>query len=109
MKINTTWKDERCNYSSSRILLWLWTALVFFLLLRHPDILTNAILAFLSTVYMALVCWAAGPRISQYIGPQLGQAANAIGQAKSVEMSTDIAEIRARLEAASSPTNPTTP
>jgi electron transfer flavoprotein alpha/beta subunit len=30
---------------------------------------------------VALIAWAAGPRIAQYLGPQVGAAAAAVGQA----------------------------
>lgn len=42
-------------------------------------------------------------RISQYLGPQIAGAANAVGQAKNVDISTDVQEIRARLTNTTNP------
>lgn len=76
-------RDEKNKLSAARVFLAVWLANgIGYLWLGHPD---NASLAFLSGVALPLICWAAGPRIAQYIAPQIGNVVGAIGQAKILE------------------------
>lgn len=74
-------QDETGGWSSARCLLWLWSLVSLVLIVVDRD-LSNAILTYLSSVELALIGWAAGPRIAEYLLPQLGRTADAIGQAK---------------------------
>ena len=49
--------------------------------LHWPQV-PNTVLIFLSGIELALIAWAGGPRIAQYIGPQIGKLGNAIAAAK---------------------------
>lgn len=80
-------KDEKGALSSARCGMWLTMLLAIIaggvdihLVLQGSTVsVPNAIYATLSTMFMAFASWAAGPRIAQYIGPQLGQIAQGIG------------------------------
>jgi hypothetical protein len=91
-------RDEKGGYSMARTLLLTWTVFAMSVIVWKIDHLSQPLLTFLSSVYLFLASWAAGPRMAQYIAPQIAAAANAIGQSKSVELSTDIAEIKAKLQ-----------
>jgi len=41
----------------------------------------NAAYALLGTIFTGLLAWTAGPRIAQYLGPQIGAVAKGIGDA----------------------------
>jgi hypothetical protein len=75
--------DEQQNTSRARVLLWMWSLMCMYLVLWHHQTLDNGVLAFMSGVEMALIGWAAGPRIMQYLAPQIGNAARGIAQATS--------------------------
>jgi hypothetical protein len=75
--------DEQQNMSSARVLLWLWSGMCMYMVVGHFKEVDNGVLAFMSGIEMALVGWAAGPRVMQYLGPQIGRAAAAVGQATS--------------------------
>jgi hypothetical protein len=79
MKLLEVVRDEKGSYSSARVLLWLWSAFSLVLVARHWDTVPNAVLAFLSSVEMALIAWAGGARIAQYLGPQIGAVAAGVG------------------------------
>ena len=81
--------DESSHLSSARIGLWV-TVLLFALVAavdvgltiqRTPMRIPNAVYATLGTMFTVFASWAAGPRIAQYIGPQIGQIAQGIGGA----------------------------
>lgn len=86
-------QDEQDGFSMSRTLVCVWTVVIIYHLLFRFDHLTQPILTFLSSVYLFLCTWAAGPRMVQYLAPIVGRVASAVGQAKSVETSTDIQEL----------------
>ena len=79
--------DERGHISSARCGLWitvLATLVAFgidaWLTLHGVAFrLPNTIYAIFGTMFTVFASWAAGPRIAQYIGPQLGQIAAGIG------------------------------
>lgn len=86
-------KDETGNYSTARVLLWVWTVVIVIMLFSDYTHLTQAVLTFLSSVYLFLASWAAGPRIAAYLAPQISKTVSAIGQAKTVTQSSDIKEL----------------
>lgn len=78
-------QDESGSFSSARCLLWLWSAVtlwaVAFDALHSGDPVSNAAWATLSGVEVALIAWAGGPRIAQYLGPTVGQVAAGVAAA----------------------------
>lgn len=73
-------EDERGRLSTARTLLWVWSLFTLLLIALAWRELPNGVLSLLSGVEIALVAWAAGARIAQYLGPQVGAAASAVGQ-----------------------------
>lgn len=68
--------DERGKPSMARTLLFFWTVqcgIVIWL----PWVTVGA-LALCGSIETALIAWAAGPRIAQYIGPQIAAVGSAI-------------------------------
>lgn len=78
-------KDERGQWSAARVLLTGWllqtAAYAWYCVLSQRDP-SSAALALDSGVAVALISWAAGPRIAQYIGGQVGSVASAVANAK---------------------------
>ena len=77
-------RDERGSLSAARI--FLFVSLVFTAVIIVADSLLwatvpNAAYALLGTVFTGLLAWTAGPRIAQYLGPQIGAVASGIGAA----------------------------
>ena len=74
--------DEKGKVSAARTLLvgeMLYTGiLILFDIVLWGDV-SNAIYALLGTVFTGLLAWAAGPRIAQYLLPQIGAVAQGIG------------------------------
>lgn len=79
MKLAQLVQDERGHLSSARVLLWLWSLVSLALVLLAWREVPNPVLAFLSGVEIALIAWAGGARIAQYLGPQVGAAAAGVG------------------------------
>lgn len=73
-------EDERGRLSTARTLLWVWSLFTLLLIALAWRELPNGVLSLLSGVEIALVAWAAGARIAQYLGPQVGATASAVGQ-----------------------------
>lgn len=73
-------EDERGHLSTARTLLWVWSLFTLALIAFAWRELPNGVLSLLSGVEVALVAWAAGARIAQYLGPQVGATASAVGQ-----------------------------
>jgi Ca2+/H+ antiporter len=73
-------QDEQGSFSSARVLLWTWSLFSLVFIVWTWREAPNAVYAFLSGVEIALIAWAGGARIAQYLGPQVGAAANAVGQ-----------------------------
>ena len=74
--------DEKGNLSAARVLLS--ASLVFTAAIIIADSLLwaevpNAAYALLGTIFTGLLAWTAGPRIAQYLGPQIGGIASGIG------------------------------
>lgn len=80
MHISELIQDERGRLSSARVLLWVWSLFSLILIAFTWRELPNPVLAFLSGVEIALIAWAGGARIAQYLGPQVGATASAVGQ-----------------------------
>lgn len=76
-------RDEQGKISSGRALLWAWSVASLYLVVNHYDTVDNQVLAFLSTVELALIGWVGGARVGQYIFPQLSTAVQNITNAKS--------------------------
>ena len=82
-------EDDRDRFSSARFGLWttvLLTVLVIFVdlflvLTKAPHFVPNTVYGVLGTMFMAFASWAAGPRIAQYIGPQIGAVAQGLASA----------------------------
>ena len=77
----TALRDEQGAWSSARI--GLWTTLVF----AGWYIVTNErpepdVLSLLGSALMGFMAWAGGPRMAQYIAPQIGAIAQGIGAAR---------------------------
>ena len=74
--------DEKGKVSAARTLLvgeMLYTGiLILFDIVLWGDV-SNAIYALLGTIFTGLLAWAAGPRIAQYLLPQIGAVAQGIG------------------------------
>lgn len=89
MDIRELISDEHSHLSTARVGLWttmalaLVTVAVDVWLTVHASRLTipNPVYALEGTMFTAFAAWAAGPRIAQYIGPQLGAIAQGIGAA----------------------------
>jgi hypothetical protein len=74
--------DEKGKLSAARVLLVL--SLAFTAAIITVDSLLwaevpNAAYALLGTIFTGLLAWTAGPRIAQYILPQIGAIASGIG------------------------------
>jgi len=82
MMLKDILKDERGSLSAARI--FLFVSLVFTGAIIVADSLLwatvpNAAYALLGTIFTGLLAWTAGPRIAQYILPQIGAIASGIG------------------------------
>lgn len=78
-------QDEKGKWSTSRIAFWILLCnilgLVWLDALRALVEVPNAAYALLGGLMTAVVAWAAGPRIAQYVGPQIGSFASGIANA----------------------------
>lgn len=74
--------DERGSLSAARVLLSCWlgqSVLYVFVCVGLDMAMSNAVLSMDAGIATALITWAAGPRIAQYIGGQVGSVASAVG------------------------------
>ena len=81
--------DEKGKLSAARTLLV--ASLAFTGLVIIADALlwanvSNAAYALLGTIFTGLLAWTAGPRIAQYLGPQIGAVAQGIGASLKTEL-----------------------
>jgi hypothetical protein len=83
MTLFRVWTDEKGNPSSARCLLWLVVLYLFRVIEVHLTgvPVDSAVWAILTTTIMLFTAWAAGPRLAEYILPQLTGAVSAVGQA----------------------------
>ena len=84
MMLKDILKDERGSLSAART--FLFVSLVFTGAVIVADSLLwatvpNAAYALMGTIFTGLLAWTAGPRIAQYILPQIGAVASGIGAA----------------------------
>lgn len=80
--MNTLLRDERGNLSAARVALFSALAFEFgYIPLFHATGSIGVVLAFFTALDTALIAWAAGPRIAQYIGPQVGAAVQGVANA----------------------------
>ena len=84
MMLKDILKDERGSLSAARI--FLCASLVFTGAVIVADSLLwatvpNAAYALMGTIFTGLLAWTAGPRIAQYVLPQIGAVASGIGAA----------------------------
>ena len=75
-------RDEKGKPSTSRVAFWIVLLFTLVCIAVNPARVPPAAYALLGGTITALAAWAAGPRIAQYIGPQIAGIASAIGQAK---------------------------
>jgi hypothetical protein len=82
-------EDEKGKLSASRVGLWL-TVLLALTTVAVDIALTvhavkaqipNTVYSLEGTMFIAFASWAGGPRVAQYLGPQLGQVATGIAAA----------------------------
>lgn len=79
--MKTLLQDEQGRLSTARSVLWLWTVGFLVLVFKyHP--LDAATLASLTNVELALIACIGGPRIAQYLLPQLGLVSAALTKSK---------------------------
>lgn len=82
-------EDERGTLSSARVGLWCAVSLttatlaldLWLTLTNAPARVPNTAYALLGSMLTAFVAWAAGPRIAQYLGPQVGAVASGLAGA----------------------------
>jgi hypothetical protein len=93
--------DEQGKMSAARVGLWITVAesLIVVAIDVHLAIanasarVPNTVYALLGTQFTIFAMWAAGPRIAEYIGPQLGKVVSALATAR-----TDPREPNARTD-----------
>jgi len=87
-------RDEEGRLSSARFSFWLTLlvslTLVVLSALSEAVALSAAAYALLGTIFTFTACWAAGPRVAKYLGPQIGRVVDAIGKAKDDRRLPDI-------------------
>ena len=78
------WTDEKGNPSSARVLLWLWTLVVIGVIISHVRGVNfdQDLWPFLQTTFLALVGWAGGPRVMEYLTGAVSNVAGKIGSGK---------------------------
>jgi hypothetical protein len=86
-------RDEQRNYSTSRVLLLIWTTVIIGVIIWKDATVSQALLTFFSSIYLFLATWAAGPRMVQYLAPQISAMVNSVSQSKNVDVSSDIEEL----------------
>lgn len=70
--------DEKGSLSAARIFFAVWTGIVVWAAWHDP---AEAFWPLAASVMIGLLSWAAGPRIAQYLAPQVGKVASAVGTA----------------------------
>lgn len=81
--------DERAKLSAARTGLWITVAMalvtvgldLYMTWLGGKATIPNTVYSLEATMFMAFASWAGGPRIAQYLGPQIGSAATGIAAA----------------------------
>ena len=79
-----TLTDEKGKLSAARLLLLLslvfTAALIVFDVVLWGDV-SSDVYSLLGVVFTGLLAWSAGPRMAQYLAPQIGAVASGIAQA----------------------------
>jgi hypothetical protein len=76
--------DEKGKLSAARVLLVASLAFTAVIIVADSMLwatVPNAAYALLGTIFTGLLAWTAGPRIAQYLLPQIGAVASGIGAA----------------------------
>ena len=76
--------DEKGKLSAARVLLVCCLGFTAVLIVFDSILwatVENAVYALLGTIFTGLLAWTAGPRIAQYLGPQISGVASGIGSA----------------------------
>jgi hypothetical protein len=82
MMIRQILADEKGKLSAARVLLVATLAFTAVIIIADSLLwatVPNAAYALLGTIFTGLLAWTAGPRIAQYLGPQIGAVASGIG------------------------------
>lgn len=75
-------QDEKGTWSAARVFLLLWLSnAALFLWRHHAADAIGVALTFFTGIAVPLVVWAAGPRLAQYLAPQVGAATSAVADA----------------------------
>lgn len=74
-------QDERGRWSAARVFLAVWLANALLYVWRRPESESlGLVLTFFSGVAIPLIVWTAGPRIAEYLGPQVGAVTGAVAE-----------------------------
>lgn len=80
-KLTTIFKDERGDWSAARVFLFIWLANAAAYVWQRPDSVSlGAVLTFFTAIGTPLIVWTAGPRIAQYLGPQVGSVVAGVAE-----------------------------
>lgn len=84
-------RDEQGAISSARVGLWSTCCFSAWYIVAHdkPDV---AVLSLLGSALLGFMGWAAGPRIAQYLLPQIGAVAQGIASARPPYPTMDVNE-----------------
>lgn len=91
--------DEKGSYSMARLMFFLWSLYLMFMWLFYPQKLSDHSVSAVLSISLALIGWAGGARVMQYLSPGIANAASAISQRISgrpiedVTTTTDIQEL----------------
>src|SRR5262245_5144959 len=88
-RLHELFSDERGKISAARTGLWITVGCalatigcdVYMTWLGGKSAIPNAAYSLEGTMFTAFAAWAGGPRIAQYLGPQVGQVALGIAAA----------------------------
>lgn len=78
-------RDEQGAWSTARCAFWLTLLVTLALVVATAfgwAALSPAAYSLLGIMFMALAGWAAGPRVMQYLGPQIGAVVQSLSRAK---------------------------
>lgn len=88
MRLHQLFEDETGSLSSARAGVWTTLALAVVtiaiditLAVQSRHAIPNVVYALESTMFMAFASWAAGPRIAEYLAPQISQGAHSVALA----------------------------
>lgn len=88
-RLHELFTDERAKLSAARLGLWITVGMalvtvgfdVYMTWLGGKATIPNTVYSLEATMFLAFASWAGGPRIAQYLGPQIGVAASGIAAA----------------------------